>query len=136
MDFSWFWSILNFRKSHMRHRDSERAMSSYRVPKIPSSEITPKSVYLNRRSFMGAAAAGLFLPAASALATPLTFTKSKYAVDEPLTPQKAVTTYNNYYEFGTGKADPAANAQDFKARPGRSRSMAWWPRVASSTLTS
>ena len=92
-------------------------MPSYRVPKIPSSEITPKSVYLNRRSFMGAAAAGLFLPAASSLAAPLTFTKSKYAVDEPLTPQKAVTTYNNYYEFGTGKADPANNAQDFKARP-------------------
>ena len=92
-------------------------MPSYRVPKIPSSEITPKGVYLNRRSFMGAAAAGLFLPAATALAAPLTFSKSKYTVSDPLTPQKSVTTYNNYYEFGTGKADPAANAQNFKARP-------------------
>jgi sulfoxide reductase catalytic subunit YedY len=40
-----------------------------------------------------------------------------YKVDEPLTPREDVTTYNNFYEFGTDKADPSRRSGDFKPRP-------------------
>ena len=40
-----------------------------------------------------------------------------YTVDEPLTPLKDVTTYNNFYEFGLDKGDPVRNAQNFQTRP-------------------
>ncbi len=95
-------------------------MPSYRPPKIPSSEITSRSVYLKRREFLTAAAAGAGLAIAggkSALADPLTATKSNYTVDEKLTPIKDVTTYNNFYEFGLDKDDPAKLSGNFKPRP-------------------
>ncbi|WP_047454429.1 protein-methionine-sulfoxide reductase catalytic subunit MsrP [Rhizobium rhizogenes] len=95
-------------------------MPSYRPPKITSSEITSRSVYLKRREFLTAAAAGAGLAIASskgALADPLTATKSNYTVDEKLTPIKDVTTYNNFYEFGLDKADPAKLSGNFKPRP-------------------
>ena len=90
-----------------------------------TSEITPKAVYLNRRRFMhgvGAAAAGLMLaPALSlrSMAAPnfSDIAKGAYGSDEDLTPFDSVTTYNNFYEFGTGKEDPAKNSHDFKPRP-------------------
>jgi len=44
-------------------------------------------------------------------------TKSAYTVKDPLTPIEAVTTYNNFYEFGTDKDDPAAHAGKLKTRP-------------------
>ncbi|MGH7675487.1 MAG: protein-methionine-sulfoxide reductase catalytic subunit MsrP, partial [Gemmatimonadales bacterium] len=69
-----------------------------RPPDILPSEITPESVYLDRRRFIAAAtaaAAGLALPR---LARAL---ESGGADDDQLTPYKDVTTYNNYYEFGT-----------------------------------
>ncbi len=86
---------------------------------IPSSEITPKSVYLRRREFIGGAAAlGLAaaLPFGSARAG-LTAEKSPLSTDEPLTPLKDVTSYNNFYEFGTDKDDPAANAHTLTTTP-------------------
>ncbi len=43
--------------------------------------------------------------------------RGKYTVDEPLTPLRDVSTYNNYYEFGTDKADPAQNAGGLRTRP-------------------
>ncbi|MGH7645299.1 MAG: protein-methionine-sulfoxide reductase catalytic subunit MsrP, partial [Gemmatimonadales bacterium] len=85
-----------------------------RSPDILSSEITPESVYLDRRRFIAAAtaaAAGLALPR---LAHAL---ESGGAEDDALTPYKDVTTYNNYYEFGTDKEDPSRNATAFRARP-------------------
>ncbi len=45
------------------------------------------------------------------------FTKGGYGTDEKQTPFKDVTTYNNFYEFGTGKSDPAANAYTLRPRP-------------------
>ncbi len=45
------------------------------------------------------------------------FTKGGYGTDEKQTPFKDVTTYNNFYEFGTGKSDPAANAHTLRPRP-------------------
>jgi sulfoxide reductase catalytic subunit YedY len=92
---------------------------SYRPPKIASSEITPRSVYLKRREFLTAAAGtGIAIAAGkSALADTLNATKSNYTVNEKLTPIKDVTTYNNFYEFGLDKADPAKLSGNFKPRP-------------------
>jgi methionine sulfoxide reductase catalytic subunit len=87
---------------------------------IAPSEITPRSVYLRRREFMaGAAAMGLAasLPGSAALATALQAAKSPFSTDEPQTPLKDVTSYNNFYEFGTDKADPARNAGTLKTAP-------------------
>ncbi|NLR95833.1 protein-methionine-sulfoxide reductase catalytic subunit MsrP [Rhizobium sp. P38BS-XIX] len=95
-------------------------MAAYRPPKIASSEITPRSVYLKRRDFLTAAAAGVGMAAIggkAAMADALTATKSNYTVDEKLTPIKDVTTYNNFYEFGLDKADPASLSGKFKPRP-------------------
>ena len=94
-------------------------MPSYRPPRIVSSEITPEAIFFNRRTFLGAAAGGGMLLAGSGtgLAAALGAPKSKYTVDEDLTPEADVTSYNNFYEFGTGKGDPAANSNSFKATP-------------------
>ncbi len=95
-------------------------MASYRPPKIASSQITPRSVYLKRREFLTAAAAGIGMAAIggkAVMAEALTATKSNYTVDEKLTPIKDVTTYNNFYEFGLDKADPANLSGKFKPRP-------------------
>nr|WP_232219949.1 protein-methionine-sulfoxide reductase catalytic subunit MsrP [Pseudogulbenkiania sp. MAI-1] len=81
---------------------------------IPPSEITPEPVYLNRRAFM-LGAAGLLLSAETLAA--LAARKSPLSTSEPLNSLKDITSYNNYYEFGTDKADPAANAGRLKTRP-------------------
>jgi sulfoxide reductase catalytic subunit YedY len=113
----------------------------------PSSEITPEGLYLRRREFIknGALAAGTALavgsgllwlvgqapppdappeqaaaseqpPLVQAAEAPPT-SKGKYDTDEPLTSQQSVTTYNNYYEFGLDKDDPAQNAHTLVTRP-------------------
>jgi sulfoxide reductase catalytic subunit YedY len=93
-------------------------MPSYRAPRIAAFEITPERCFLDRRAFMAAAAGGLFLGGATAgHAGPLKASASAYKVDDPLTPEKDVTTYNNFYEFGTGKGDPAANSGSFRPSP-------------------
>ncbi len=98
---------------------------------IPSSEITPKSAYLNRRSFLtGAAIAGAAAITGIAfrnLADPeLTvqanakidgLQKSPFSTTEKETPYKDVTNYNNFYEFSTDKYEPAGLAKNFKTRP-------------------
>jgi len=71
------------------------------------SQVTPKEIYLNRRRFLTAALA-LPIPA---FAAKLTSAKTAYnAGGEKVTAQKITTTYNNYYEFGTGKDEPSKNA--------------------------
>ncbi len=93
-------------------------MVAYHPPKIPPHEITPEHLFLNRRGFLAAAAGSMLLtPSAAALAAGLTASPSRFKVDEPLTPEKDVTNYNNFYEFGMGKGDPAANGGDFKPQP-------------------
>jgi sulfoxide reductase catalytic subunit YedY len=88
---------------------------------IPSSEITPKSVYLNRRQFMAAAtaaAAGAAFTKASAETTKLSTIKSPLSTTgEDLTPFDYITHYNNFYEFGVEKGDPAKNAWRLQTRP-------------------
>jgi sulfoxide reductase catalytic subunit YedY len=91
-------------------------------PVIPSSEITPEHIYLNRRALMagGAAlAASACAPKVRAEDTGLPpIKKSGWTVSgEAWTPLKDVTTYNNFYEFGTDKSDPAEHAHTLKTRP-------------------
>src|SRR5436305_9692369 len=100
-------------------------------PDIPSSQITPKRLYLNRRKFLAgtavtglAAAAGMRLsefssPEASVQANAKIegIQKSSFSTTEKITPYKDVTNYNNYYEFSTDKYGPAGLAKDFKTRP-------------------
>jgi methionine sulfoxide reductase catalytic subunit len=95
------------------------------------SEITPKSVYVNRRALLRAmgvagtaAAAGavgwkLAVPSGKVQATSkLTIaSKSPFSTTEKETPYNDVTHYNNFYEFGTDKTDPAKNAQNFQTSP-------------------
>lgn len=94
---------------------------------ILPSEITSKDNYLNRRRFMQAgAAAGMTAISASALSAVVPteqrgkiagITNSEFSTSETPNSYEDITTYNNYYEFGTGKSDPFENAQAFKARP-------------------
>src|SRR5581483_394318 len=88
---------------------------------IAPSEITPRGVYLRRREILAGAAAlglGAMLPAARAGAAPLQAAKSPLSTtDEAQTPLKDIAGYNNFYEFGTGKDDPARNAHTLKTKP-------------------
>lgn len=101
---------------------------------IPSSEITDKKLYVSRRTFLaGAAAAGAVAAAgfgASRIISPgtpvlaggsLQYKPSSFSTNEKQTPLKDVTHYNNYYEFGTDKEDPAEEAKNFKTRPWKVR---------------
>jgi len=95
---------------------------------INPSEITGQSLYRNRREFIraaaalgaagGLAAAGLLTPRVARSATKFAdLKKSPFNTDEPLTAFESITTYNNYYEFGTDKEDPSANSGKLKTRP-------------------
>ncbi|MSR19414.1 MAG: protein-methionine-sulfoxide reductase catalytic subunit MsrP [Gemmatimonadetes bacterium] len=95
---------------------------------IASSEITPESVYLNRRTFIAAAGVGAAALAAApaglrALGSddpqevPARFQGMRSELNESLNSYRDITAYNNFYEFGTGKGDPSDNAGDFKPRP-------------------
>jgi sulfoxide reductase catalytic subunit YedY len=94
------------------------------------ADITPKEVYFNRRYFLrglgiaGAATvvggrfSSLLSPSATVFAgTKLTTIKSNYSVDEKISSENDVTHYNNFYEFGSEKGDPAKNAQNFRTSP-------------------
>ncbi len=106
-------------------------------PPIPSSQITPEAVYLRRRAFITATAA-----ATAAAATGATGAHARAAdvaaagdaqlprrleyrparpdgiyTDEPETPYADAMKYNNFYEFGSGKGDPAKNAKNFRTEP-------------------
>jgi len=90
---------------------------------IPPSEITPREVYLKRRQFMAGMAALAVAPVLAAPSPPPRgpqlpgVSPGRFSIAEKKTPFDAVTTYNNFYEFGTGKSDPAENAHTLKTRP-------------------
>jgi len=90
---------------------------------IPSLEITPPEIYRERRLFMqgmGVMVAGTALGITSdaqAGAKLADVHRRPYTLNEEKTPYKAVTTYNNFYEFGPGKSDPAERAGSLKTRP-------------------
>lgn len=93
---------------------------------IPSSEITPERTYLSRRQFMGAAGAlalaGVAAPAvleAAREAGPASAGSPGAAggTQDEVTSEEDATSYNNFYEFGTGKDDPKRNAGTLRPRP-------------------
>jgi methionine sulfoxide reductase catalytic subunit len=102
-----------------------------KAQELTYSDVTAKSVYLDRRKFLramgivGATAAagrGLFemaLPSQTTIAaTKLTgLAKSSFSTSEKQNSYQDVTHYNNFWEFGTDKSDPAKNAQNFKISP-------------------
>jgi sulfoxide reductase catalytic subunit YedY len=75
--------------------------------KLNWSDVTPKDMWMNRRSLLaGAGALALAGPAAANIPA----AKSAFSTDEAPNSLEDITSYNNFYEFGTGKEDPAANA--------------------------
>jgi sulfoxide reductase catalytic subunit YedY len=89
-------------------------------PKHRWSEVTPRSAYLNRRRFLTGLAAGAALGLtetahAGAKLGPLQ--KSSFSANEPVTPFKTVSEYNNYYEFGTAKDQPYKLAHTLVTSP-------------------
>ena len=102
-----------------------------KAPDLTYADVTPRSVYLDRRNFLRAmgivgatAVAGkglleLASPSQAAFAaTKFTgLTKSPFSTTEKQNSLEDVSHYNNYYEFGTDKADPAKNAKNFKTTP-------------------
>ena len=104
---------------------------------IQPSEITPQSIFRERRRFMsdsaGLATAAMFGgalsllgpgPARALAADPDAkgpklegVVESPYRTDEELTPYSDITSYNNFYEFGTDKRDPARHAAKFTPLP-------------------
>jgi len=96
---------------------------------LPESAATPREVFEDRRRFikgagmlgLGAIAGGLASPGTAQAALnfsdirPTDYTADTLDID--VTAKEDVTSYNNFYEFGTGKGDPVANAQDFQTEP-------------------
>jgi sulfoxide reductase catalytic subunit YedY len=92
--------------------------------RIRSWEITSETNYLNRRAFLQAAgiaagltATGLLPRAAGAAVGDFETVPGPYSTDEEPNSWRDITTYNNFYEFGTGKEDPYRNAQDLVTSP-------------------
>ncbi|MEB8430706.1 protein-methionine-sulfoxide reductase catalytic subunit MsrP [Cocleimonas sp. KMM 6892] len=85
---------------------------------LSENEVTDFSVYQNRRKFMKTAA-GIGIAAVSGMPIIEASAKtvSPYSTDEKLTDYKDITTYCNFYEFGTGKEDPAKNAHTLVTSP-------------------
>jgi sulfoxide reductase catalytic subunit YedY len=107
-------------------------MTRRTLPSIAPSEITPETVFRDRRrvlAALGATAIGsAALPVAgqdagpagvgaSRLAPPKYTRNERWSTKETPTSAEDVTSYNNFYEFGTDKSDPKANSQRFRARP-------------------
>ncbi|MFT9257259.1 MAG: protein-methionine-sulfoxide reductase catalytic subunit MsrP [Acetobacter sp.] len=90
-------------------------MARYSFEQPAASEITPKAAYLNRRALL--AGAGGLIAAGSAQAAGLQTRPGLFNAPEPQTPLDAVTHYNNFYEFGLEKEDPARLSGRFQPRP-------------------
>ncbi len=92
---------------------------------VRPSEITPESVYLNRRRLLQAALAagvaglgGAWSEPAPADGAPLQYKRNeKYSLTEAPNSYEDITSYNNFYEFGIDKGAPAANSARFKPTP-------------------
>ena len=102
-------------------------MLTRRATDIRASEITDQGVYLRRREFIRAsslAAVGLAVGGVDLVAQPAqrpprldNVVKGPFGTQEALTPYESVTTYNNFYEFGTDKYSPAQTAKSLRPRP-------------------
>ena len=99
-------------------RDQDRKL---RGEDIPASEITAERLYLDRRAFIAGAAALALAPSgvrAESHLAPLKATKNQaFTLPDALTSYKNITSYNNFYEFGTNKDDPERLQASLKTRP-------------------
>ncbi len=95
---------------------------------IRPSEITPRSVYEDRRQFLFGAAGALALAGTGALPgeahaqarekiAGLRPASAAYTLKDPLNTYEQITSYTNFYEFGTDKSDPLRNSKNFRTRP-------------------
>jgi len=101
--------------------------SADNLANIKSSEITPKSIYLDRRRFMQHALTSSLLLTANAMLPAwasnfpnsrwLSLKDSAYSTSDKANSFEDITTYNNFYEFGTDKSDPHMNATNFNPTP-------------------
>ncbi|QAA92803.1 protein-methionine-sulfoxide reductase catalytic subunit MsrP [Pollutimonas thiosulfatoxidans] len=103
-------------------------MSRLKLPSIPSSQITDETVWRSRRRWLQQAGLGAVAMAGGALwheglraeqvegALPATLNPAYSLPDKP-TSEKDITSYNNFYEFGTGKTDPLSHAARMQTRP-------------------
>lgn len=89
-------------------------LRGYNYDLIPSSEITSESVYHERRALMKLGASAALLGMTPLMAA-LGYQKNKSTLE--LTSYDQITTYNNFYEFGTDKASPAKLSKNLKTRP-------------------
>jgi len=84
------------------------------MKKYKNSEITPEQIYNKRRKFIKSIGLGV----GSLSLSSIPFLNNAYSQNKAeLTSYKDITTYNNYYEFGTGKGDPFKNSQEFVTKP-------------------
>ena len=109
---------------------------SRRASDVPWNEITDEGLYLRRRDFIraavvaaGAVAGAVWLPGCESVGNSAESSKSealakldakrnaRYSTDEEVTSYKAATGYNNFYEFGLDKTDPAENAHTLVTKP-------------------
>jgi len=87
---------------------------------IPESEVTPEPLYLRRREFIktgGLIGGALLLNPLAAVQASIAigdYQKKAVSLDEEITPENDATSYNNFYEFGTGKEDPKKNSKRFQ----------------------
>lgn len=101
-----------------------------KAPDVRYSEVTPKSLFVNRRAFLQTSAAALVAAGVASYADRawaqggglaklpnVKKTGAPFSVTEPATSYADMTSWNNFYEFGTGKDDPKANSKKFKPRP-------------------
>ena len=96
-----------------------------KIKKIPSSEITPEHIYNDRRNFiknlgliLGSTALSAFANKSfAALHTLPSFAQAKEREKEKLSSLNDITSYNNYYEFGTSKSDPYDYAEKLNIDP-------------------
>jgi methionine sulfoxide reductase catalytic subunit len=93
-----------------------------KAPDLRWCQVTPKQAYLNRRRFFSTVAGATLLgaaaaPRARAGAKLENLVKSPFSTNEKLSSYKDITTYNNYYEFGTDKSEPAQYARTLRPAP-------------------
>ena len=127
-----YCNFMRYSDSHLREQTPlEEAKFMRNFGDLTPADITPKSVYFNRRQILrsmgiaGAAIAGgeilshlAFPPAAVQAGTKLNVAlKSPFSTTEKMNSFDDVTHYNNFYEFGTDKGDPARNAGKFRTSP-------------------
>src|SRR5260370_1564349 len=87
---------------------------------LPDPSVTPRGMYLSRSRLLAGAGASAVLgfgTGVSLAGVKLSSAKSPLSTTEKPTPFQDVSTYNNFYEFGTSKSDPSRNAKNFRTLP-------------------